>query len=96
MTVVGSTFCYYIVHCTCTFIIQQVVQLFKEAGKALKCVPFLLLQPIWVSVGTSHIVLISRSRTTSMLGGDGYCILVVDTADTCSGGAGIGSDSHVY
>ena len=31
-----------------------------------------------------------------MLGGDGYCILVVDPADTCSGGAGIGSDSHVY
>ncbi|XP_022315112.2 choline transporter-like protein 1 isoform X1 [Crassostrea virginica] len=27
--------------------IQLVVQLFKEAGKALKCVPFLLLQPIW-------------------------------------------------
>ena len=31
-----------------------------------------------------------------MLGGDGSCILVVDPADTCSGGAGIGSDSHVY
>ncbi|XP_048763229.2 choline transporter-like protein 1 isoform X2 [Ostrea edulis] len=27
--------------------IQLVVQLFKEAGKAIRCVPFLLLQPVW-------------------------------------------------
>ncbi|XP_062578584.1 choline transporter-like protein 1 isoform X1 [Saccostrea cucullata] len=35
--------------------IQLVVQLFKEAGKALKCVPCLLLQPVWtllILIGT--------------------------------------------
>ena len=29
--------------------IKLVVQLFKEAGKAVQCMPFILIQPFWVS-----------------------------------------------
>ncbi|XP_052687130.1 choline transporter-like protein 1 [Crassostrea angulata] len=49
--------------------IQLVVQLFKEAGKALKCVPCLLLQPVWtllILVGTvGGLVLIAVYIETS-------------------------------
>ena len=35
--------------------IKLVVQLFKEAGKAVQSMPFILIQPFWVRIHTQYI-----------------------------------------
>lgn len=41
--------------------IALVVQLFKEAGKALQSMPLLMFQPIWVSIFSSFILVANWS-----------------------------------
>lgn len=68
------------------------VQLFKEAGKALKCVPCLLLQPVWVSIcRDSDYELIQGVRQSLV-----RLFLSLDAADTGGDSGRTGGDSGLH